>query len=189
MLPSFIKYGRSLSVIILLLAFKLTLAQTDSLNGYGYDIEERIGELGIELTDPNLPPGLNILLVKQADKLVFLSGNGPLTSDGLKISGKVGRDLSIEEGYQAARLTGINQLSVLKAHLGDLNRVVRIVKVLGLVNADPNFTEQPAVINGFSDLMVEVFGERGKHARSAVGTTSLPWDLACEVEMIVEISE
>ena len=96
----------------------------------------------------------------------------------------------MDEGYEAARLTAVNQLSVLKAHLGDLNRVKKIVKVFGMVNCTPDFTDQPKVINGFSDLMVEVFGERGRHARSAaVGMSSLPWGIPCEIEMIVEVQE
>jgi enamine deaminase RidA (YjgF/YER057c/UK114 family) len=103
------------------------------------------------------------------------------------ITGKVGQDISLEEGYAAARLVGINQLAVLKAELGSLDRVKRIVKVLGMVNCGPDFTEHPKVINGFSDLMVEVFGEKGKHARSAVGMPSLPSNIAVEIELIVEI--
>ena len=164
-------------------------AQVDSLNGYGYDVEDRIAALGIELSEPEMPPGINILFVRQSGNTLYLSGNGPLRNDGSKITGKAGVDLSVEEAYEAARLTAINQLSVLKSHLGDLNRVVKIVKVLGLVNAPADFTEHPAVINGFSDLMVEVFGERGRHARSAVGASSLPWNIVCEVEMIVEVTE
>ena len=163
------------------------LSQTKTEELYAYDIEERISELGIQLSEPKLPPGINIVFVRQSGNVLYLSGNGPILKDGTKISGKVGSELSVEEAYEAARLTGINQLSVLKTHLGDLNKVVKIVKVLGMVNAGPDFTEQPAVINGFSDLMVEVFGERGRHARSAIGVSSLPWNLVCEVEMIVEI--
>ena len=178
-----------LLVLFFCISAQLSEAQTNSLNGYDYDIESKIAELGIELEEQKLPPGLNIVFARQSGNIVYLSGNGPLTPDGSKISGKLGSDLSVAEGYQAARLTAINQLSVLKSHIGDLNRVVRIVKVYGLVNADPDFTQHPEVINGFSDLMVEVFGARGKHARSAVGAASLPWDLACEVEMIVEISD
>lgn len=101
----------------------------------------------------------------------------------------MGDDLSIEEGQEAARLVGINQLAVLKAELGDLNKVKRIVKVLGMVNCQSDFTEQPKVINGFSDLMVEVFGEKGKHARSAVGMNALPSNIAVEVELIVEVED
>jgi enamine deaminase RidA (YjgF/YER057c/UK114 family) len=118
-----------------------------------------------------------------------MSGAGPTKSDGEYITGKVGDDLTIEEGYEAARLTGIALLAALKDQVGDLNKVEGIVKVLGMVNADPSFTQHPAVINGFSDLMVEVFGERGKHARAAVGMGSLPMDIACEIEMIVQVSE
>jgi enamine deaminase RidA (YjgF/YER057c/UK114 family) len=99
----------------------------------------------------------------------------------------VGSDLTLDQGYEAARLAAIEQLSALKAEIGDLNRVVRIVKVLGMVNADPEFTDHSKVVNGFSDLMVEVFGERGKHARAAVGMSSLPLGFACEVEMVVQI--
>lgn len=156
---------------------------------YDYDIEERLVELGIDLSDPQLPPGLSIELAVQSGNLIYLSGNGPILPNGDKFVGKVGTDLTIDQGYEAARITAINQLSVLKAHIGDLNKVEKIVKVLGMVNAEPSFTQHPAVINGFSDLMIEVFGERGRHARSAVGMTSLPWNLACEVELIVQIRE
>lgn len=161
--------------------------QEDADPLYPYDVEERLTELGIELSEPKLPPGVRILFVRQSAKLLYLSGNGPIVEDGTKITGKVGQDLTVKEAYDAARITAINQLSVLKSEVGDLNRVVRIVKVFGLVNATADFTQHPEVINGFSDLMVEVFGERGKHARSAVGASSLPWNLVCEVEMIVEI--
>ena len=156
---------------------------------YTYDVEERLVELGIELSEPKLPKGVNIELSVQSGNLIFLSGNGPIFPNGEKLTGKVGADLTIEQGYAAARLTAVNQLSVLKAHIGDLNKVEKIVKVLGMVNAEPSFTQQPAVINGFSDLMIEVFGDRGRHARSAVGMSSLPWNLACEVELIVRIRE
>ena len=156
---------------------------------YSYDVEERLVELGIVLADPQLPPGLSIELAVQSGNLIYLSGNGPILPNGDKFAGKVGTDLTIDQGYDAARITAINQLSVLMAHIGDLNKVEKIVKVLGMVNAEPSFTQHPAVINGFSDLMIEVFGERGRHARSAVGMTSLPWNLACEVELIVQIRE
>lgn len=152
------------------------------------DVEARLQELGIELPELGAPVA-NFVLAVRTGNLVFCSGNGPLKSDGTWITGKVGTDLTIEEGYEAARLTGIQQLAVLKAELGDLNKVKRIVKVLGMVNSDPNFTDQPKVINGFSDLMVEVFGEKGKHARAAVGMSSLPFGIACEIEMIVEVED
>ncbi len=156
---------------------------------YNYDIEQKLSEMEIELNKPKLPKGISIELSSQSGNLIFLSGNGPISPNGDKITGKVGTDLSIEQGYEAARLTAINQLSVLKEQIGDLNKVEKIVKVFGMVNADPSFTDHPKVINGFSDLLIEVFGERGRHARSAVGMSSLPWNLACEIEMIVQIKE
>ena len=154
---------------------------------YDYDIEQRLQELSIELQPPQLPPGLKIEMANQVDDMVYLSGNGPIRPNGERVEGKVGKDLTIEEGYSAARITAINHLSILKAHLGDLNRVERIVKVLGMVNCESTFTDQPKVINGYTDLMLEVFGDRGKHARSAIGVGSLPWNLACEVETIVKV--
>ena len=118
-----------------------------------------------------------------------MAGKGPKQANGENIVGKLGQDLSIDEGYAAAREVGINQLSVLKMELGDLNKIKRIVKVHGMVNATPDFTEHSKVINGYSDLMVAVFGENGKHARAAVGMGSLPGNMAVEVEMIVEVYE
>ena len=150
--------------------------------------EQRLQALGITLPEASQPVA-NYVNAVTTGNLVFLAGKGPRKTDGTYITGKVGRDLSVEEGYAAARLTGINQLAVLKAHLGDLSRVKRVVKVLGMVNAVEGFGNQPEVINGFSDLMVEVFGERGKHARAAVGMASLPRNIAVEIEMIVEIEE
>lgn len=121
--------------------------------------------------------------------MLFLAGKGPGLPDGTFITGKIGQDLTIEQGKEAARMVAINQLAVLKAELGNLNKVKSIVKVLGMVNCGPDFTQQPQVINGFSDLMVEVFGEKGKHARSAVGMNALPMNIAVEVELIVEIED
>ena len=118
-----------------------------------------------------------------------MAGHGPVLPGGGYISGKVGSDLTIEQGKEAARVTAIAMLSSLKAEIGDLSRVRRIVKVLGMVNADPSFEDHPQVINGFSDLIVDVFGDRGKHARAAVGMASLPFNTSVEVEMIVEIEE
>ena len=150
--------------------------------------EERLARLGIEL--PAAPdPVANYVNGVRTGNLIFLAGKGPRRADGTEISGKLGADLSIEQGYEAARLTAINQLAVLKEMIGDLGRVVRIVKVLGMVNSDPSFVDQPAVINGFSDLMVDVFGERGRHARAAVGMASLPRGQAVEIEMIVEVRD
>jgi enamine deaminase RidA (YjgF/YER057c/UK114 family) len=138
-----------------------------------YDPEARLAELGIELPVPPSPVA-NYVNGVQTGNLIFLAGKGPLSPDGTEVRGKLGVDLTIEQGYEAARTTAINQLAVLKAMLGDLSRVVRVVKVLGMVNSDPDFVQQPAVLNGFSDLIVEVFGDRGRHARAAVGMTTLP---------------
>ena len=156
---------------------------------YDYDIEERLDSLGITLHEPTLPKGIKIVLATRVNNLLFLSGNGPIKADGTRITGKIGTDLTVEQGYEAARIVAIRHLSVLKKELGDLNKVVRIIKVLGMVNAEPSFTQQPSVINGYSETMVAVFGERGMHARSAVGMASLPFNLACEVEAIVQIIE
>lgn len=155
---------------------------------YNYDVEEKLKSMGIVLVEPGKPLA-NYVNAVTTGNLVFMAGKGPRTKKGELITGKVGKDLTIEEGYEAARLTGVSQLAALKAEIGDLNRVERIVKVLGLVNCEPDFGNQPEVINGFSDLMVEVFGERGKHARAAVGAGSLPRNIACEIEMIVQIKK
>ncbi|WP_205164592.1 MULTISPECIES: RidA family protein [Arenibacter] len=151
-----------------------------------YNPEDNLKELGVTLMEASAPVA-NYVNAVRSGNLIFLSGKGPLQSNGENIEGRVGTDLTIEEGYEAARITGINQLSVLKSELGNLNKVVRVVKVLGMVNASPEFTDHPKVINGYSDLMVAVFGERGKHARAAVGMGSLPGNIAVEIEMIVEV--
>jgi enamine deaminase RidA (YjgF/YER057c/UK114 family) len=151
-----------------------------------YDPEARLAEMGIILPSPPQPVA-NYVNGVRTGNLIFLAGKGPKRADGTEITGKLGAGVTIEEGYEGARLTAINQLAVLKAMLGDLKKVKRLVKVLGMVNSDPNFVDQPKVINGFSDLMVEVFGERGKHARAAVGMASLPRGQAVEIELIVEV--
>lgn len=150
------------------------------------DAEANLQKLGIQLPEASSPVA-NYVNAVRTGNLIFLAGKGPSKPEGGYITGKVGADLTVEQGYEAARLVAINQLAVLKAELGDLNRVKRIVKVLGMVNCASDFTQQPEVVNGFSDLMVEVFGERGKHARSAVGMGSLPRNIAVEVELIVEV--
>jgi len=150
--------------------------------------EERLKEKGILLTTPSAPVANYVNVVRVGD-LLFLSGKGPNKPDGSYVVGKVGKDLTVEQGYNAARLAAISHLSVLKAELGDLNKVKRVVKVLGMVNCTDDFKDQPKVINGYSDLMVEIFGEKGKHARSAVGMNSLPLGIAVEVEVIVEIED
>jgi enamine deaminase RidA (YjgF/YER057c/UK114 family) len=149
-------------------------------------IAERLTELGISIATPR-PPQANYVPAVRAGDLVFLSGTGPYKPDGSIVTGKVGADLTLEDGYEAARLTILASLASLQAEIGDLERVRRIVKLLGMVNCTPDFTRQPEVINGASDLLVEIFGERGRHARSAVGMAALPRNIAVEIEMIVEV--
>jgi enamine deaminase RidA (YjgF/YER057c/UK114 family) len=150
------------------------------------EVERRLAELGITL--PKVPePAGNYVHAAQTGNLVFLSGKGPLNPDGTVPTGKVGRDVTAAEAYQHARSVGLTLLAVLKEYLGDLDRVRRVVKVFGMVNATPDFGEHPAVINGCSDLFVEVFGDRGRHARSAVGMGSLPHGITVEIEAIVEV--
>jgi enamine deaminase RidA (YjgF/YER057c/UK114 family) len=180
---------RFLRVLPLFTAFSFTAVTGLAAQEPGSDHPEaRLAALGIELPDPPQPVA-NYVNGVQTGNLIFLAGKGPRRADGTEIHGKLGADVTIEEGYEAARLTAINQLAVLKQMLGDLDRVVRVVKVLGMVNCHPDFVEQPAVINGFSDLIVEVFGDRGRHARAAVGMASLPRGQAVEIEMIVEVRD
>lgn len=148
--------------------------------------EENVSRLGIDISKPARPVA-NYVPAVQTGNLLFMSGQGPVKPVGGMVTGKVGDSLSVDEGYEAARLCGVRLIAALKAEVGDLNRVKRIVKLLGMVNAAPGFTDHPKVINGCSDLLVEVFGENGKHARSAVGMGSLPDQIAVEIEMIVEI--
>lgn len=149
-------------------------------------IEQRLEELGISLPAPK-NPSANYLLGNFSGDMLYMSGQGPRYEDGRLSVGKVGDTVSFEAAYADARMTGINMLNALKLVLGDLDRVVKVVKVFGMVNSDPDFADQPKVINGFSDLMVEVFGEAGRHARSAVGLAALPGNMTVEVEMIVQI--
>ena len=149
--------------------------------------EARIKELGLALPQPPKPLG-NYVPGVRVGNLLFLSGHGPVRVDGAPTArGKVGRDLSLEDGYKVAREVGINLLGSAKALLGSLDKVKRVVKVLGMVNSAEGFGDQPKVINGFSDLMVEVFGDSGRHARSAVGMAELPMGIPVEIEMILEV--
>ncbi len=150
--------------------------------------EEKIKSMGLALP-PATKPVANYVSAVRTGNLIFLSGHGPVRDDGTMITGKVGADLSLEEGYQAARQVALVLMSSLKAQIGDLDSVRRIVKLLGMVNCLPDFGDQPKVINGASDLLVEVFGDRGRHARSAVGMNALPSNIAVEIEMIVEVEE
>ena len=152
------------------------------------DIEQKLQDMGVELYD--LPaPTANFVRAVRTGNLVFLAGHGPVTPDGSYVTGKLGQDLTIEEGQEAARYTAITLLSALKAEIGDLDKVSRIVKVHGMVNGTTDFIKQPQVMNGFSDFIVEVFGEKGKHARAAVGMGSLPNNIAVEIEMVVEVED
>ncbi|MEP1031989.1 RidA family protein [Ekhidna sp.] len=155
---------------------------------YDYDVETKIVDMGITLAKPSAPAG-NYVNAVRTGNLVFMAGKGPNLPEGGYVTGKVGENLTVEEGYEAAKLVAYAQLAALKAEIGDLNKVVRIVKVLGMVNCTPDFGNQPEVINGFSDTMVEVFGDRAKHARAAVGMASLPRNIAVEIEMIVEVED
>lgn len=144
--------------------------------------EKKLKELGITL-GPVTPPVANYVNAVRTGNLLYLAGKGPAGN----VVGIVGKDITVEQAYGHARTTGLNLMAVMKDELGSLDRVKRIVKVLGMVNAVPGFTDQPKVINGCSDLFVEVFGERGKHARSAVGMGSLPNNIPVEIEVIVEV--
>jgi len=143
-------------------------------------------KLGIKLPTPAAPIA-NYVKFVQVGKLIYLSGHGPILSNGNYLTGKLGKDVSVEQGYEAAKLCGEALLSTLQMAIGDLSKVKRIVKATGFVNSTETFTDQPKVINGFSDLMVAVFEDKGRHARSAVGTASLPLNMAVEIELIVEI--
>ena len=145
--------------------------------------EQKLKQLGITLA-PVTPPIANYVNAVRTGNLLFLAGKGPAGG----ATGIVGKDLTVEQAYQHARSTGLALIAVMKDELGSLDRVKRIVKVLGMVNAVPGFPDQPKVINGCSDLFVEVFGERGRHARSAVGMGGLPNNIPVEIECIVEIS-
>ena len=150
--------------------------------------ESRLEELGIELP-PVLPPVANFIRARQVGDLLFLSGHGPIHPDGTRDRGKVGSELTVDEAKASARLTGLNLLASARAHLGTLDRVKAVVKVLGMVNSAPGFGRQPEVVDGFSDLMVDVFGELGRHARSAVGMAELPFGIPVEIEMILQVEQ
>jgi enamine deaminase RidA (YjgF/YER057c/UK114 family) len=149
--------------------------------------EKRLQELGIRL-GPVAAPVANYVNAVRTGNLLYLAGKGgPPGPDGKRPKGKLGREFTVEQGYKHARDTGLEILAVIRHELGSLDKVRRVVKVLGMVNAVPEFEDHPKVINGCSDLLVEVFGERGKHARSAVGMGSLPMQIPVEIEVIVEV--
>ncbi len=148
--------------------------------------EDKIKELGHELKEPPKPLASYIPVTKSG-KLVFTAGQIPITDGTLKFAGKVGKDLTVEEGMKAAELCAVNCLNVIKSEIGSLENIEKIVKVTVFVNSPPGFTEQPKVANGASDFLVNIFGDKGKHVRSAVGVNELPINSAVEVEMIVEV--
>ncbi|MEK7425238.1 MAG: RidA family protein [Actinomycetota bacterium] len=149
--------------------------------------DQRLIELGLELPAPVAPAGLYVAAVRTGS-LLFLSGAGPARPDGQFVIGKVGGDVTLDEAREAARCTGLQLLSTMRAELGSLDRVVRVVKLLGMVNCAPGFNRTPSVIDGCSELFIEVFGEAGRGARSAVGMAELPFDICVEIEAVVEIT-
>lgn len=150
--------------------------------------EQKIKDLGLTLPPLPKPVGTYVGGVRTGN-LLYMSGLGPRRNDGTYVVGKLGRTMTVEEGYEAARLVGMNMLASIRGQLGSLDKVKRVVKVLGMVNADPEFADPPKVINGFSDLFVEVFGESGRGARSAVGMATLPFKMAVEVEIVLEVAD
>lgn len=168
-------------IIALLLTVCFSAAYAQS------DIDQKLKDLNIELITPTSPVA-NYAKAVRTGNLIYLSGHGPTKADGKDIIGKVGKDLTTEQGIEAAKRTAISLISTLKMELGgDLSRVKRIVKVNGWVNCTDNFKDQPKVMNGCSDLLVAIFGQKGKHARTSLGTNALPSNIAIEIEMIVEV--
>jgi enamine deaminase RidA (YjgF/YER057c/UK114 family) len=151
-------------------------------------VEQELTKLGLKLPEP-MPPVANYIGAVRVGSLLFVSGHGPRMDGKLMFQGKVGRDLTVEQGYEAARLVMLNCLGTIKREIGDLDKVERIVKLLGFVNAPEGFRESPKVINGASDLLVQLYGEKGRHARSAIGVAALPMEIAVEIEMIAQLKE
>lgn len=151
-------------------------------------IEEKLKDLGLTLPDPPAPQA-NYLTAVQVGPWLYTSGQSCLIDGRIVYQGRVGSDLTLEEGYQAARLTALNLLATVKEHAGDLEKIERIVKLLGFVNSAPDFHDQPEVVNGASDLLVAVLGQKGRHARSALGTNNLPRNIPVEIEMVVKLKE
>jgi enamine deaminase RidA (YjgF/YER057c/UK114 family) len=149
-------------------------------------VDQRLAELGIELPEP-FPPAGNYVGAVLTGSLLFLSGTGPARADGSFVRGKVGGDVDLDGGVEAARLTGLQLLAAMRRELGSLDRVRRVVKTFGMVNCAPGFNRTPQVIDGCSNLLVEVFGDAGRGARSAVGMAELPFDIAVEIELVVEV--
>ncbi|WP_408006990.1 RidA family protein [Pseudalkalibacillus sp. A8] len=148
-------------------------------------IEDKLKDLGYEFPD-SPPPLANYVTVRRSGNRIYTSGSGPIVDGIPSIQGRVGSEVTLEEAYEAASLTAVNLLSMLKSEVSDLSRI-RVIKLLGFVNSSPDFFRQAEVINGASDLFVEVLGENGKHARSAIGTSMLPFNIPVEIEMIAEV--
>jgi enamine deaminase RidA (YjgF/YER057c/UK114 family) len=151
-------------------------------------VEEKLRELGYTLPEPPTPKGVYVTAL-EVDGMVYTSGSSCFEGGGLKYQGKVGSDLTVEQGYDACRITMLNLLSVLKQHIGDLDRIEQVVKLTGYVASAPGFGMQPAVMNGASELLGEVLGDRGKHARSAMGVNELPMDSPVEIDMIIKLKD
>jgi len=151
-------------------------------------VESRLAELGYTLPSPPEPIG-NYLSASRSGNIMWMAGVGSRRADGSRISGKLGADLTVEQGYEAARWCALNLMARMKVELGDLDRVTAILKVFGMVNSSPAFGEQAKVVDGASDLFVEVFGEAGRHSRSAPGMAMLPRDTAVIVDCVIEIAE
>jgi enamine deaminase RidA (YjgF/YER057c/UK114 family) len=153
-------------------------------------IEDRLAELGLELPAPAAPSGVKLPfeLIRMHGDLGYVSGHGPFDGDQLLVTGRVGAEISVDQGYEAARATGLSMLASLKQELGDLDRVTAWVKVLGFVKCAEDFNVTPAAINGFSELILELWGDAGRHARSAIGAGELPFGMPVEVEAVVAIA-
>ena len=165
------------------------VALASTLSGQSATIAERLAALEIVIPERAGGPVANYVPAVRTGDLVFLAGAVPRGPDGAFLVGKLGADYTVEQGYAAARTTAVALMAALQGELGDLERVVRIVRVDGMVNATPDFTQHSAVLNGCSDLLVEVFGERGRHTRTAVGMSSLPFGVPCEIAMVVEVAD
>jgi enamine deaminase RidA (YjgF/YER057c/UK114 family) len=184
----FMKRIQLLSIVSFIIFFT-SCNQKSSHMLYTVTPDAKLKEMGIEIPKASAPVA-NYVNVVRTGNLIYTSGKGPNRPDGSLVTGKVGKDLTVEQGYEAAKLCAIQLLAVIKDELhGDLSKVKRVVKVLGMVNCETDFTSQPEVINGCSDFLVKVFGDRGKHARSAVGMGSLPRNIAVEIELIVEVED
>jgi enamine deaminase RidA (YjgF/YER057c/UK114 family) len=166
----------------LLLALGLLMSSATTVHAQAVDFDRKLKDLGIELPSAS-PPAANYVKAVRVGDVLYLSGHAAVSG----FRGKLGKDMTTEQGYQAARSTAISALATLQQELGDLNKVKRIVKVMGMVNSTPDYTEQHLVVNGFSDLIVAVLGDKGKHARSAVGMGSLPFNFAVEIDLVVEV--